>query len=156
MEIMVVVIIIAGLAMMVVPAYISSVQKARASEAVKMISYIAAAQKKYRIETGSYAIDPNALDLTFSGTQRQNNKVTLGRGRIQTPYFYYELNSGQIIATPNAPYSGDYELWHNYPSLTPGASTGSGTRCYSYTTKGQKLCASIGQATNNASVYNVE
>ena len=107
-EMMVVVILIAGLAAIAYPNFISALEKSRASEAVQIVSHMLAAQEKFRAEcfSDNCAYSPDFYKLrTFLHVAWQNdagalNVVNQGDTSIVTPNFTYALGDGQITATP--------------------------------------------------------
>lgn len=64
LELLMVVIIIGILATLALPQYMGFIEKARATEAISTIGTIRTAQNLYKLETGTYSSDINALAIT--------------------------------------------------------------------------------------------
>ena len=71
-ELLVVVLIIGILAAIALPQYMKAVEKARASEAITLLENFIRAENMYKMATGTYTQDLEALDITLpniSGTR---------------------------------------------------------------------------------------
>lgn len=143
LEMMVVVIIIAGMIMLAYPTYLSALEKGRALEAVRIISNIVGAQAKYVSENdGAYATSVRSLDVDISGTKRTENATTINDSGnlITTPNFTYTLSGAGISAAPKsttykynivALYADDY------------------VSCQTSDENGKKICSSLGIKVND-------
>ncbi|NLO92247.1 MAG: prepilin-type N-terminal cleavage/methylation domain-containing protein [Elusimicrobia bacterium] len=77
-ELLVVVLIVGILASLAIPQYFKTVEKARISESMSVISSIKSAQERYLAGAGGYASDLNNLDISYAN---------LTTGAITTRYF---------------------------------------------------------------------
>ena len=94
MEVLVVVLLIAGLAAMAYPSYLSSIEKTKSSEAVSIVGHTVAAVKKYLDDTGaesSSGSDVNFRNLDFKLTGKD---VTISGNTATTPNFTYTIGCG--------------------------------------------------------------
>ena len=149
MEMMVVVIIIAGLALAAYPTYMSSLEKARAREAVQLISHLAAAQDKfmaecYNMDSGGvcqYSADFRKLPVDIAGPNETDN-ITVAADKITTPgYVYMMLSPGgqlTIVAEPNGRSSYKYKIRAEVAASDIICDTG-GEK------SGIKICGAIGK-----------
>lgn len=87
MEIMVVVLLIAGMASMVYPSYLSSVEKAKSSEAVKIVGHAIASMRQYFEDNMAYPQNFSDLDFTIAG-----KGVSITGGVANTTNFQITLN----------------------------------------------------------------
>ncbi len=149
LEMMVVVIIIAGMMMMAYPNYLSSVEKGRASEAIKLVAHSVAAQAKFIAENGTPAKSFVALDVKPSGTERSRNPTVIEGNKITTGNFIYVIGDTRISATPRGS-SYNYEIRGDYSEDT--------IMCEAKDATGQKICSSIGvpATEGNESLFKIE
>lgn len=149
LEMMVVVIIIAGMMMMAYPNYLSSVEKGRASEAIKLVAHSVAAQTKYIADNGKPATSFMALDVKPSGTERSKNPTVIDGNKITTGSFYYVVSDTKITATPRGS-AYNYEIRGEYTEDT--------ILCEAKDATGQKICSSIGvpASSGNESLFKIE
>ena len=84
-ELLVVVLIIGILAAIALPQYEKTVERARAAEAMQMVSAIARANEVYKMGNGSYTKDISLLDIQVPGTEVEQG----GFSRRQTKLFQY-------------------------------------------------------------------
>lgn len=129
LELMVVVIIIGGLAAVSYPAYVSSIEKARATEAAKMVATIQAAESKY--ETDFDGFTTKVTDLSFEPVGKG---VSISDSIINTKNFRYTLEEDKVSAartSGNTSYSivGVYE--------------DDFVRCVFSDEEGEKICSSL-------------
>lgn len=158
MEIMVVIIVIALLIAMAYPTYTSALEKARAHEAMQLVSHMVAAQDRFRGEcynmVGSqcqYSDDFTRLPLEIRGANEDTN-ITITPAEITTRAFTYTMDgTGEdttIIATPR---SNSYEY---IISARVGDTT---ILCDSLgTDSGKKICASLGPTPASGNIYTIE
>lgn len=109
LEIMVVVILIAGLAAMAYPSYLTSVEKAKALEAIRILSNTVAAQQQYYENYESYATSFSDLDFDIHG-----RKVNISGMNASTENFLYKLNGADVEATHASGSSYTYTLTGKY------------------------------------------
>ena len=67
MEVMVVVLLIAGMASIAYPSYLSSVEKAKVAEAVQLVSHATTSVQQYREENDAYPENFTDLDFQVTG-----------------------------------------------------------------------------------------
>ncbi|MDR1123341.1 MAG: prepilin-type N-terminal cleavage/methylation domain-containing protein [Elusimicrobiota bacterium] len=158
MEMMVVVIIIVGLVMAAYPTYLSSLEKARAQEAVQLISHLAAAQDKFLAEcynmdssgNCSYSADFTKLPVEIAGPNKSSN-ITVAATQITTPGYIYTMdNSGgslNIVATTRRKTSYDYTITAKVAE--------SEILCKADKKNGIKICGAIGKKTSDG-VYKID
>ena len=94
MELLIVVVMVSGLAAIAYPAYISSIERARASEAVTMLGAIKAAQEKNYIMYDQYATTFREIrDFTpaVSTEQTDVNSFQLQENYFVSEYFVYRM-----------------------------------------------------------------
>ena len=92
MELLVVVIIIAGFAAMTYPSYVSSIERARVNEAVQMLGTIQAAQQKHFVNYEEYGTTfKDISDFTPAVENFDETKST-----FDTEYFRYSLSSVEV------------------------------------------------------------
>ena len=97
MELLVVVIIIAGFAAMTYPSYVSSIERARVNEAVQMLGTIQAAQQKHFVNYEEYGTTfKDISDFTPAVENFDETKST-----FDTEYFRYSI-SGKSVIDPKA------------------------------------------------------
>lgn len=96
MELLIVAIVIAGFAAFTYPSYVSSIERARVSEAVQMLATIQAAQQKHFVNYEKYGeIFKDINDFTPAIDNFNPNNSA-----FSTEYFTYELtNQGYALAT---------------------------------------------------------
>ena len=145
MEMMVVVILIAGLAAIAYPTFISALEKSRASEAVQIVSHMLAAQEKFRAEcfedTCAYATNfyqlRTFLHIAWQNDAGADNTVASGQTSIITPNFTYTIANNQITAEPNdntkykitGPLDGLLSVW---------------CEVLNNSTRGKRVCSALG------------
>ncbi len=89
MELLVVVIIIAGFASMTYPSYVSSIERARVNEAVQMLGTIQAAQQKHFVNYEEYGTTfKDISDFTPAVENFDETKST-----FDTEYFRYSIST---------------------------------------------------------------
>ena len=139
MELLIVVVIITGFAAMTYPAYKSSIERARASEAVTMLGAIQAAQQKHFVNYESYGTtfrDINDFEPAIKDFDASQSSFF-------TDYFKYELSSddskNRVTATRvdsnHAPLNKGYNLVAFYDD--------SFIRCNVTNDEGDKVCSSL-------------
>ncbi|MDR0735087.1 MAG: prepilin-type N-terminal cleavage/methylation domain-containing protein [Elusimicrobiota bacterium] len=164
MEMMVVVIIIVGLVLAAYPTYLSSLEKARAQEAVQLISHLAAAQDKFMAEcynmnssTGEcyYSADFTKLPVEIAGPNKEKEgNITVAANQITTPGYIYTMSgSGStlaIVAESRRTSSYNYKITANV--------AGSEILCNVVGSDkgGKKICSAIGKATSAEGVYKID
>lgn len=154
-EVMVVMIIIAAMVAMAYPSYLSALEKGRATEGVKVIANIIAAQAKYRGEehegadtsfSNGYANNFKALDIEVTGKNKTTGATTIDNNglTLTTVNFRYELMESYIVATSRSK-SYNYLLKGDY-------STGA-VLCIvdNDDDGGKKVCASLGKKVKDSS-----
>ena len=133
MELLIVVIIIAGFAAVTYPSYVSSIERARASEAVNMLGTIQAAQQKHFVNYESYGT--NFSDINDFEPAIDNFDPNLGQ--FNTKYFTYSLTKdNNATATRIEPGKG-YSFTAFYSEAF--------IRCnvLNDSEKGEKVCSSL-------------
>lgn len=109
-ELLIVLIIIGVLATLAIPQYTNYVEKARAAEALTMISAIKTAEATYKLGTGSYATAiTNITDVTGFGTD-QDGATTRGQYWFYTAAALGTISAGtgyQLRATRSSIKAGD-------------------------------------------------
>lgn len=146
LEMMVVVIIIAGMVMVAYPTYLSSLEKGRALEAVRLVSNFVAAQVKYMADNGAYATSFKALDVDPSGKDKATNPTVVTDNTVTTQNFVYTLSSATISATSRSN-SYAYNIIGTYNNDTINCTTSSSS--------GKKICSSLGIKISDG-VYRIE
>ena len=134
LEVMVVVLLIAGLASMAYPSFLTSVEKGKAIEAIRVVSHAVAAQKQYHEENESYATA--FQDLAFDITGKN---VSVSGGTATTDNFTYTLGESSVTASHNAGSSYTYTITGNYD--TDGLICATGTQ----TNNDKKICSTLGK-----------
>lgn len=135
MELLVVVIIIATFAAMTYPSFRSSIERARASEAVHMIGAIQAAQQKHFVNYEVYGTDFRDINDFKPAVANFDPAQT----SFSTDYFTYQMNSGSnsVVATRN----GAGGLSNGYSLI--GFYNEEFIRCQVSNNNGEKVCASL-------------
>jgi prepilin-type N-terminal cleavage/methylation domain-containing protein len=162
MEMMVVVIIIVGLVLAAYPTYLSSLEKARAQEAVQLISHLAAAQDKFMAEcysmnasTGEcyYSSDFSKLPIDIGGPNKKvqdssGGGIEITGNTMITPGYTYKIDGSMITATPQR---------DSYKYTITANMAGSEILCNTSGDKsGKKICSAIGKATPTTGVYKID
>ena len=88
MELLIVVVIIAGFAALTYPSYRSSIERARASEAVNMLGTIQAAQQKHFVNYEEYGTKFSDINDFEPGIKNFNPNAT----SFDTEYFRYDIS----------------------------------------------------------------
>lgn len=137
LEMMVVVIIIAGMIMVAYPTYLSSLEKGRALEAVRLVSNFVAAQVKYRANNndGLYATSFKALDVDPSGKGKSTNPTVVTDTTVTTQNFVYTL-TGSTISAASKSNSYSYNIIGTYDNDS--------VTCEASSDSGKKICSSLG------------
>ena len=135
LEMMVVVIIIAGMILVAYPTYLSSLEKGRALEAVRLVSNFVAAQVKYNADNGNYATSFKALDVDPSGKDKTTNPTVVTDSTVTTQNFVYMLTGSSISATSRSN-SYAYNIIGTYDNDT--------ITCETSSESGKKICSSLG------------
>ncbi len=149
-EVMVVMIIIAAMVAMAYPSYLSALEKARATEAVKVIANVIAAQAKYRgeehegadtsFEDTGYARNFKALDVEITGKDKTvgATKIENEGQTLDTANFIYQLTESFISAESKS---------HSYDYLLNGKYATGEVLCIVQNEDdgGKKVCASLGK-----------
>jgi len=146
LEMMVVVIIIAGMVMVAYPTYLSSLEKGRALEAVRLVSNFVAAQVKYRADNDTYATSFKYLDVDASGKDKTTNPTVVTDNTVTTQNFTYTL-SGTTISATSRSNSYAYNIIGTYDNDTINCTTSSRS--------GKKICSSLGIQISDG-VYRIE
>ncbi|MDR0646005.1 MAG: prepilin-type N-terminal cleavage/methylation domain-containing protein [Elusimicrobiota bacterium] len=149
MEMLVVVIVILLMIMAAYPTYMSGLEKARAQEAVQLISHLIAAQDKFQSEcynmTASGCVYSSSflnLPLNIEGPNQDTN-ITKTASSITTSAFVYTLSEdGDITATPrNNSYSYTLTATVGDEKIACNVVNGSDS--------GKKICSAIAKKSNN-------
>ncbi len=136
LEMMVVVIIIAGMILVAYPTYLSSLEKGRALEAVRLVSNFVAAQVKYIADNnGAYATSFKALDVDPSGKDKTTNPTVVTDTTVTTQNFVYTL-TGSTISASSRSNSYAYNIIGTYDNDT--------ITCETSSESGKKICSSLG------------
>ena len=150
MELLIVVIMISGLVAVAYPSYISSIERARASEAVNMLGAIKAAQEKNFIMYDNYAEtfrEIRDFSPAISSDPDDENHFNLNSNSFKTEYFEYTMRNDGT--------SEDDKFYAEAIRITPqGNNAGKGysftasyrndfISCNSTTTEGEKICSSL-------------
>ena len=109
LEVMVVVLLIAGLAAMAYPSHLSSVEKGKALEAIRIVSNTVAAQQQYYENNGSYATSFTDLDFDVTG-----RNVSVSGATVTTDNFSYALGASSVAATHTSGSSYPYTISGTY------------------------------------------
>ena len=138
-ELLVVVLIIGILAAIALPQYEKTVERARAAEAIQMVSSIAKANEVYKLANGSYTADISLLDIQLSGTEASFN----GWPRKETKLFQY---GAQANYYPNSVAIGrrigsGFNTTTNYYTI---AVLSDGKIICHYTSQWKDFCRSLG------------
>ncbi|MBQ2312625.1 MAG: hypothetical protein II183_00480 [Elusimicrobiaceae bacterium] len=144
MELLIVVIIISGFAIMTYPSYKVSLERARASEAVNMLGAIQAAQQKHFVNYEEYASTFHGINDFEPGI----NGFDPSLSHFDTEFFKYGIISGQkkaqaLRAKNGNPINKGYRLEALFEDRF--------IRCIVLTTEGEKVCSSL---TDKAKVEN--
>ena len=78
MEMLVVVLMIGILATLVIPGYMRNIEQGRAAEAIQVLSAIADAEERYRVNYGAYTDILSNLDVEPPGMMKYFKPSTLG------------------------------------------------------------------------------
>lgn len=139
MELLIVVVIIAGLAAVTYPSYKSNLERARASEAVNIIGTIQAAQQKHFINYEEYG----AIFRDINDFEPAINDFNPNSNTFNTEYFKYTLRvtdrRSNVIAQR---IDGDGNSANKGYSLT-GVFTEGFIRCNFSNDDGEKVCSSL-------------
>ena len=140
MELLIVVIIIAGFAALTYPSYLSSIERARASEAVQMLGAIQSAQQKHFVQYEEYATNFRSIN-DFAPAVEGFDPSTNDFG---TEYFWYRMRDS-FVSADRIPSSKGYRFEAFY--------TEDFIRCIveDATGDGEKVCSSL---TDKAKVGN--
>ena len=133
-ELLVVVLIIGILSAVALPQYTRAVEKARAAEAMTLVSNIAKAEKVYFLANGEYAGDIEKLDLEFPG-----KKITYYVNAVETKNFACRPTGG--------PWADALAVCNRLPRETYYAIVYLNTDkmvCRYYNAKGEEICKSFG------------
>ena len=159
MELLIVVIMISGLVAIVYPSYISSIERARASEAVTMLGAIKAAQEKNYIMYDEYATSFREIrDFTPAlptPEDGEENFFNLDSNSFRTEYFRYTMTEQNGIpcvmaerVNPNGQAAGKgYSFIANYKDDF--------ISCDYTTTDGDKICSSLTDRSKIGSSYRI-
>lgn len=141
MELLIVVIIIAGLAAMTYPSYRSSIERARASEAVNMLGAIQAAQQKHFINYEEYGTTFRDINDFEPSIKKGDGNFDPTKDSFDTDYFRYTLGSEKVKAerlnsNGNIINKGyDFEVFYNEDFIRCTVLNGS--------EDGEKVCSSL-------------
>ena len=151
MELLVVVIIIAGLVAVVYPGYRSSIERARASEAVNMIAAIQATQQKHYINYEEYGTKFKDINDFKPSMQEGEGHFVSDSETFSTEYFKYTLDeyeeNGETLECVRAERIGAngsvITLEKGY--FLMGCYRDSFLRCYvsNHSEEGDKVCSSL-------------
>lgn len=94
MEVLVVVLLIAGLAAMAYPSYLSSIEKTKSAEAVNIVGHTVAAVRKYIDETGASSASFKDLDFQLTGKD-----LSVSGATATSTNFTYTIGSNAVTAT---------------------------------------------------------
>jgi len=142
MEVLIVVVIIAGLAAVTYPSYKSSIERARASEAVTMLGAIQAAQEKHFVNYEEYGQDFRDIN----DFEPAINGFDPSKTFFYTEYFKYSLATGenanpyaiaQRVNSSHASVNKGYELIAYYNEAFIRCRVLSGSE------DGEKVCSSL-------------
>ena len=139
MELLIVVVIIAGLAAVTYPSYKSNLERARASEAVNIIGTIQAAQQKHFInyeEYGTIFRDINDFEPAINNFNPNSNT-------FDTEYFRYTLRATARNSDVIAQRIDDESNLVNKGYNLTGVFTESFIRCNFTNDDGEKVCSSL-------------
>lgn len=143
LEVMVVVLLIAGLASMAYPSFLTSVEKGKAIEAIRIVSNAVAAQRQYYEENETYA---SAFpDLAFDITGKN---VSVSGGTATTDNFAYTLGESSVTASHKAGASYTYTITGNYTDDHLTCNLGTNT------SNDKKICSTLGK--QDGSGYRIE
>ena len=109
LEVMVVVLLIAGLASMAYPSFLTSVEKGKAIEAIRIVSNAVAAQRQYYEENEAYATAFQDLAFDIAG-----KNVSVSGATATTDNFSYTLGESSVTAGHNAGASYTYTITGSY------------------------------------------
>ncbi|MCR5504474.1 MAG: prepilin-type N-terminal cleavage/methylation domain-containing protein [Elusimicrobiaceae bacterium] len=147
MELLIVVVMISGLVAIAYPSYISSIERARASEAVTMLGAIKAAQEKNYIMYDQYATTFREIrDFTpaVSTEAGELNHFNLNSSEFVSEYFLYTMNNGNATARRIIRNNNDYSLVNKGYDFTANYQEDF-IRCNynENSTEGRKTCSSL-------------
>ncbi|MDD6173726.1 MAG: type IV pilin protein [Elusimicrobiaceae bacterium] len=143
LEVMVVVLLIAGLASMAYPSFLTSVEKGKALEAIRVVSHTVAAQRQYYEENESYAAA--FPDLAFDITGKN---VSVSGSTATTENFTYTLGESSATASHKAGSSYTYTITGNYTDDYLTCTVGENAN------NDKKICSTLGKQNGNA--YRIE
>lgn len=138
LEVLIVVLLVAGLASMAYPAYLSSVEKAKASEAVQLVGHTVSAQRQYFEENEVYA--DKFSDLSFEVKGRD---VTVDGATATTANFTYTLGAGNVTATHKSNSKYTYTIIGEYHQDAITCKVGTNS------TDDTKICSTLGKSGDN-------
>ncbi len=133
MELLIVVIIIAGFAAVTYPSYTSSIERARVSEAVTMLGTIQAAQAKHFVNYEEYGTVFRDINDFEPAIENFNPNLK----SFDTEYFTYTLNNDNTATATRIGGNKGYSLTANY--------TEDFIRCnvLNNSKEGDKVCSSL-------------
>lgn len=147
-ELLVVVLIIGILSSVALPQYTKAVEKSRAAEALTMVRAIRDANEVYYMANGTYAENPEDLDIVIPGSDD-----VLGVPRKVTKLFSY------ASFFPNSSGAASVAVANRLPVNTLYAFVilqgEAGVKCKFYSSKGEEICKSFGGQKISADVYSV-
>lgn len=149
MELLVVVIIIAGLSAVVYPGYKSAIERARASEAVNMIAAIQAAQQKHFVNYETYGTTFQDINDFKPAMPENANAFDPSQNHFSTEYFKYTLDgenkqvSAQRVDSNGTVINKGYELVGAYNDNFIKCNVLNGSE------DGEKVCSSLTDRAKN-------
>ena len=153
-ELLVVVLIIGILAAVAVPQYRKAVDKSRVLKVLPIMRSILNAQDAYYLANGTYTNDMDQLDvhINYTSKEKETNAGEWGMQRV-----YKGIENGQLTL-----YSTKHAVvWGGFVTIDMFATNDKFAQCYASTSRGEKVCKSLGTFSHNksssgAAVYNIK
>lgn len=121
-ELLIVIIIIGVLATLAIPQYTKLVEKARAAEALTMIGALRSGEASYKLESGSYSADINALYVSNLSTSSASTAQYWWYGASGATSVGYALTATRTAKQPGGETGATISL--NWDDTTGATWTG--------------------------------
>lgn len=138
LEVLVVVLLIAGLAAMAYPAYLSSVEKAKAGEAIRLVGHAVASEKQFYEDNETYT--QKFSDLAFEVAGKQ---VAISGATATTDNFIYTLGEDNVTASHKSGSAYTYKIIGKYDEDKITCQIGTNAN------DDKKICSTLGRESGN-------
>jgi prepilin-type N-terminal cleavage/methylation domain-containing protein len=140
-ELLVVVLIIGILAAIALPQYQKAVEKSKITQAIILLKSLRDAQERYFYAIGKFTVNLLDLDIETPGIFIDNENHSYNRFVVKDLYFQLENGTGAGTRVASA--------YRNRNDLNLSIQLNGTITCGSSTNKYQKLCESLGKATED-------